>query len=406
MILRLAWKNIWRNKLRSATLLGAIAIGLFAGTFMTAFIAGWMENTVVTDINNELSYIQVHKPGYDDNQDIGLYFSRAEVEQQVKSVPSVLHTSYRLKINGMIASAVNAAGVSIKGVDVADEKATTDLYKTIPDSCGSFFAESGKMQIVLSKKTAEKLKVRLKSKVVITFQNVNGEVQSLAFRVGGIFKTTNTQFDESTVFVRNSDLLPYAGLPEGTVHEAAIKVKDMEACEKATLELQKRLPGLEVQSWDKIQPALGIMLSWTNLINFIILSIFLLALSFGIVNTMLMAVLERTRELGMLACIGMSKKKLFRMIMSETLFITFIGSLAGIVLALGVIGLTAKSGIDLTFMLKDQFEDYGFGSIVYPILNVKMFAEIVGLVAVAGILSAIYPARKALKLNPLDAVKQ
>ncbi len=189
------------------------------------------------------------------------------------------------------------------------------------------------------------------------------------------------------------------------VHEAAIMVDDYETCKTVLPELQKVLPALDVRSWDEIQPALKLMFSWTDMINSIILVIFLLALSFGIVNTMLMAVLERTRELGMLACIGMSKRRIFNMIMLETLFLTCVGSIIGIIIGSLVIGFTAKSGIDLTFMLKDQFEDYGFGSIVYPVLNIKIYVEIVLLVLLAGIISAIYPAKKALSLNPLEAIR-
>jgi ABC-type antimicrobial peptide transport system permease subunit len=121
---------------------------------------------------------------------------------------------------------------------------------------------------------------------------------------------------------------------------------------------------------------------------------------------MLMAVLERKRELGMLGAIGMSKSKIFTMIMFETVFLTFIGSVAGIILAVAVLLPTLKTGIDLSFFMKDQFEDYGFSSMVYPIINLKMFVQIIFLVILAGILSALYPARKALKLKPLEAIKE
>ena len=137
----------------------------------------------------------------------------------------------------------------------------------------------------------------------------------------------------------------------------------------------------------------------------IILGIFLFALSFGIINTMLMAVLERTRELGMLGAIGMSKRNIFSMIMLETIFLTLVGGVVGIILGIAVILPTMETGIDLSFFMQDQFEDFGFASKVYPILNMAMLMQIVGLVILAGILSAIYPARKALKLKPLEAIR-
>ena len=164
-------------------------------------------------------------------------------------------------------------------------------------------------------------------------------------------------------------------------------------------------PSMDVSDWKTLVPALALSLSWMDLITYIILAIFLLALAFGIVNTMLMAVLERTHELGMLMCIGMNKKKIFSMIMLETLFLTFLGSIAGVFIAWLVIYFTSYSGIDLSFMIKDNFEDFGFGSIVYPEFHSNTFVAIVILVFVTGILSAIYPALKALKLNPVESIR-
>jgi ABC-type lipoprotein release transport system permease subunit len=405
ILLSLAWKNIWRNKLRSGMILGAVALGLFAGTFMTAFMTGWINRSVEADIRNQLSHIQVHRPEFAANNDLGAFFMQDEIRRRIASVAEIAASSCRLELPGMLASAANATGVLIKGVDVADEKAAFRLYQTIPDSCGSFLPEDGRMQIVVGRKTAEKLKVRLKSKLVLTFQDAEGEVQSLAFRVGGIFKTSNTSFDESAVFVRKSDIQAYTGLPEGAVHEIALTTADFETCRAALPRLQALLPEMDVQSWDMLQPELGLMFSWIGLMNGVILAIFLSALSFGIVNTMLMAVLERTRELGMLACIGMSRRRMFRMIMLETVFLAGLGSCAGILLGALVVGCTAKEGINLAFLLEDQFEEYGFASVVYPVMQATTFAQIAALVALAAILSAIYPARKALKLEPLEAIR-
>ncbi|MDR1557388.1 MAG: FtsX-like permease family protein [Tannerellaceae bacterium] len=406
ILIPLAWKNLWRNKLRSGMILGAIAIGLFAGTFMTAFMSGWISRSVESDIRNQLSYIQIHHPEFAANSDINACFRQEEMMSRIASVAEITGASYRLELNGMLASAANAVGISVKGVDVADEKASFQLYQTIPDSCGSFLPDDGRMQIVISRKTADKLKVRLRSKLVLTFQDSEGEIQSVAFRVGGIFKTTNTSFDEGSVFVRKSDIQAYTGLPEGAVHELTLMTGGFETCRSALAQLQTLLPEMDVQSWDALQPELGLMFSWIDLMNGVILAIFLAALSFGIINTMLMAVLERTRELGMLACIGMSRRRIFRMIMLETIFLTGLGSCFGILLGMLVIGYSAKSGIDLTFLLEDQFEEFGFASVVYPVMQLKTFLEIVALVILAGILSAIYPARKALKLNPLEAIRK
>ena len=205
--------------------------------------------------------------------------------------------------------------------------------------------------------------------------------------------------------MRKSDIFALTGLPEGAVHEAALTVDDLEIAPIASDKLKAQLSGVEIQRWDEIQPELGLMYSWIGMMTTIFLAIFLLALSFGIINTMLMAVLDRTRELGMLGAIGMSKRRIFNMIILETVFLTCVGSFIGIILGGIVIGLTSQNGIDLTFMGGDLFDDYGYVSVVYPTMDVKMFAQIVVLVVITGFLSAIYPARKALKLNSLEAIR-
>ncbi len=404
-LVKISWRNIWRNKTRSFVIIGAIAIGLFAGTFLTSFITGWMQNKVESEINNQVSFIQIHHKNFLINYDVANYFLRSDVEQILASNDSVSHVSYRLKIVGMLASAANAVGVNINAVNVKEEMAVSDLYKSIPDTLGNFLQDDNPLRIVISQRTAEKLKVKLRSKVVLNFQDIHGEVISLAFRIGGIFKTTNSVFDEGNVFLKRSDIEQLTGLPEGAVHEAALTLVNAASCDKVTNALKQRLPLLDVQNWKDLSPMLKLSGEWQSLTSTIVLSVFLFALAFGIINTMLMAVLERTHELGMLMAIGMSKKRVFLMIMIESLLLTIVGAIIGVLAAAIVIALTTKSGIDLSFMMGDDFEDFGFGSIVYPSISVQMFVEIALLVMLCGVLSAIYPARKALQLNPMDALK-
>lgn len=406
MITSLAWKNIWRNKLRSGVIMGAIAIGVFGGTFLTAFMSGWVLGAVDDCINNQLSHIQVHRQGFIANNDVNAVFDRDSMKAMIAAEPAVTSVSYRLSVNGMLASAANIASITAKGVSVEEEKAVSSLWRQIPDTLGSFLPDDARMPIVISRETAEKLKIRLRSKIVFTFQDAGREMQSLAFRVCGIYKTGNSAFDETTVFVRRDDVLPYLALPGNAAHEAAVRVGDMEDCPPAAARLKASLPEFAVQPWDELNPTMALSYSMTGMMAAIFLGIFLLALSFGIINTMLMAVLERTRELGMLGAIGMSRRRIFRMIMLETVFLTLAGGIAGVVLGAVAITFTAQSGVDLSFMVGDSFEDFGYGSTVYPVMNAAMFAEVIALVIAAGILSAIYPARKALKLNPLDAIRE
>ena len=409
-MIRLAWKNIWRNKVRSAVIMSAITIGVFAGIFLIAFLNGWIIGTVNNDIDTQYSHIQIHDTAFLANYDINAFFMRDEVEDKIgkDTINRIftMKTAFRLNLTGMLASSYNTIGITAKGVWEDEEMDVTSVWQYIHDTMGVYLTDETRNAIVISEKIADKLKVRLRSRIVFTFQDLHGDMQSIAFRVCGIYKTTNGMFDELNVFVRYNDIFDYTGLPSGAVHEAAIHLPDIKTCSMVTPQLKNIFPEMEVLDWSELNPALSMYFAYTKFIGAIILGIFLFALSFGIINTMLMAVLERTRELGMLGAIGMSKRKIFNMIMLETVFLTLLGGIFGIILGSVFVLPTLETGIDLSFFMGDQFEDFGFSSIIYPVLSIQILVQVVILVIVAGVLSAIYPARKALKLKALEAIRQ
>jgi ABC-type lipoprotein release transport system permease subunit len=157
-------------------------------------------------------------------------------------------------------------------------------------------------------------------------------------------------------------------------------------------------------NWKEIQPDLAMIADMMQQIYAIFMVLILAALSFGIVNTMLMAVLERTRELGMLAAIGMNHRKIFSMIMLESIFLSITGGFAGMVLSGAVIAATAKNGINL-MKYSEGMEAFGYSAHLYPTIGAEFFIITTILIVLTGIFSSIYPARKALKLNPVEAIR-
>lgn len=164
-------------------------------------------------------------------------------------------------------------------------------------------------------------------------------------------------------------------------------------------------PKTEIQNWKEIAPELGYTVSVGDKMMFIFMGIIMLALGFGIVNTMMMAVLERTREIGMLMALGMNKFKIFMMILMETFFLILAGCPIGIVLALVTIGITQRTGIDFS-QYSDAYSSFGYSSIFYPSLSVKQFGMMLLLVVITAFVSALFPARKALQLNPAESLKK
>ena len=211
-------------------------------------------------------------------------------------------------------------------------------------------------------------------------------------------------FEKSTVFVKSTDLEKLTGISANTCHEIIIKISNLEQTETITNILTEKLHDLEVISWKKIMPDLAMMTDMVQKFYLIFGLIILAALAFGIVNTMLMVVLERTRELGMLTAIGMNKKKVFSMIMLESVFLSLIGGVFGMVISFAVIRLTQNTGINLS-QYAEGFEAIGLSAKVYPQITVGFFGIVTILIIITGIISSIYPALKALKLNPVEAIR-
>ena len=404
MIIRIAFKNVWRNKVRSLIVIIAITLGLSGGIFTASIITGMVEQKIRTGINNEVSHIQIHHSDFLKNYESQFVIPNADsISGIIMKMPAVKSVCARTRITGMASSPNSAAGIQIVGVDPVQEKKVTTLYMAIPDTCGGYFIGSRKNQVVIGRKLADKLKVKLKSKVVIRFQNAEGNLTEAAFSVNGIFQTANTIFDETNVFVKKRDLDLITGGDAG-VQEVAIILNDIEKIPAIESELKTKLPGLEVQNWMEIRPEMGMITSAIAIEVYIILGIILFALAFGIVNTMLMIVFERTRELGMLMSVGMSKARVFRMIMLETIFMTVIGGIIGMALSAALVGYFHQRGIDLSSFSKG-LGAFGFDPRIYPYISREFYINLTVMIFCTGILSAVMPARKALKLNPVEAIR-
>jgi ABC-type lipoprotein release transport system permease subunit len=242
------------------------------------------------------------------------------------------------------------------------------------------------------------------SKIILTFLDMDNNQTGAGFRVSGIFRTNNDLFESMSVFVPEEELRALTGMKKGTWHRLIARLDDNELTNPVTEKAREALPGYEVLNWKEIQPDLAMIADFMGQIYAVFMLIILAALAFGIVNTMLMAVLERTKELGMLAAIGMNRRKIFMMIMLESIFLSIVGGFAGMGIAGATIAATAKNGINLV-KYSEGMEAFGYSAHLFPTINAQFFITTTILIVLTGIISSIYPARKALKLNPVEAIR-
>jgi len=252
--------------------------------------------------------------------------------------------------------------------------------------------------------TDKTLDYRIRNKVQITISDLEGNPIQGIFRVCGIYKTTNTGFDQATVFINAGELAKLYGDNEILTHEIAILLNNIDDADNVREKLSRISGDNSVRTWKELAPDAAMMNDFMVMYYFIFIGIIMLALAFGIINTMLMAILERTKELGMLMAIGMNRRRIFRMIMLETIFLTVVGAAAGILLGWIIVEALGKTGIHFTGW-GEGFEAIGFAARVYPVVTPEFFAFTTIMVITTAIISSIWPARKALKLNPVEALR-
>ncbi|NQU34409.1 MAG: ABC transporter permease [Bacteroidetes bacterium] len=404
MLFSISWRNIWRNKARSLVIIFSVALGIFAGVISGAFFKGMADQRIQKVIKTELSYIQVHNPGFEQTSDFANYISNAkELSDEIRLIPNVIGVSRRISIQSMAASAETASGVLISGVFPEDEETVTNISTKIID--GEYFKGIARNPVVIGKKLAEKLNVKVRSKIVITIQDMDNNITSGAFRVAGIYSTDNNMFDEANIYVRFSDIQKLTNFPANAAHEIAINIADNKDLPIILDEVKNISDNkLDVKTWKELSPEMNYLTEAMDMYMYIFIIIILLALLFGIINTMLMVVMERTKELGMLMAIGMNKIRIFSMIVLESVLLSLTGGGVGIIIG----GLSAKYGethpIDLS-MWAQGYQQLGYDAFVYTQLDSTMLINITILVIATGIIAAIYPAYKALKNDPADALR-
>jgi ABC-type lipoprotein release transport system permease subunit len=404
MLPKIAWRNIWRSRTRSLVVIGSVVIGIWALIFLLGFFRGQVDNYVSNIIENETSHIQIHDSVFKTDFEVRLFMPDATgIEKNLLQEAGIKAVTSRLMVNGMLASSAAVQGVMVKGVDLEKENTVTRLSEKIMDGPG--FEPDKKNQVLLSQRMAEKLKVGLRSKVVLTFQNVNGDISTAAFRVAGLYKTVNRMSDELYVYAQIDDLRRLTDVPLTGAHEIAMLVHDFDQTDIVAAGLQQNLPQWKVETYKQISPDLELFNSQIRINMIIMTVIFMLALIFGIINTMLMAVLERMKELGMLMAVGMNKLKVFTMVVLETIFIALIGAPIGMLLGHFTTVYLNRVGIDLSRWSK-ALEEFGMSDTVRPNLNTETFLTIVVAVVITAILASIYPALKAIRLKPVEALRK
>lgn len=404
VISSIAWRNIWRNKARSFVIMFSVALGVFAGLMVMALYKGMMRDRIKSLIEQETGHLQIHHPSFKNDYEVKFTIDNlSNVNILLVQNSNVKKFTFRSIAQGMLATTNGTSGLQINGIDPITENACSQLNQKIIK--GKPFSNSKKYEILIGEKLSDKMKIEVGDKVVLTFTDHTDEIVSGAFRVAGIIKTSNSAWEERNVYVSREELNELIGLPN-QAHEVGILLKSNDFVSNTKMQLQRQFPNQFIEDWKNLSPETELMVDTVDITSYIIMVIILIALAFGIINTMLMSILERTREIGMMMALGMNKGKLFLLVLLETTFLTLSGVPLGILGALGLDKYVSTYGFSFGKDSEVMMRKFGFGSRIFTEFPYEKLGITVLFVVSTAFISCIYPAIQALKLNPMEALRK
>ncbi len=398
---KLAWRNLWRNYRRTLIMLLAITVGVWAMIFMTALLRGMVDNMVRTGISVLPGHVQIHAMAYRDDPSVTHSLAAASTALlKVLDGEQVLAWTGRVKVPAMISSEQDYRGITLLGIDPGGEMALGFDSADVKE--GRFLEGTDDRGIVIGRKLMERLETRLGKRVVVMSQDPENAIADRGFRVVGVYEADLESREESFVYAGRDVIQTMLGMGSG-ISEIAVIGHDYRTPEALTLSIRNTVPAdHEVLSWLEIDPYLSTMMRVMDGFVLVWMVVIFLALSFGLVNTLMMAVFERVREIGLMRALGMRPSAIIYEVLVESLMLLVLGLLAGNVLAISTIS-WLKDGIDVS-SVSAGLEMMGVASVMYPVLEWPDLVLANGVVIGLGIITSLLPAWRAAQYRPVEAL--
>jgi ABC-type lipoprotein release transport system permease subunit len=403
ILLRLAWRNLWRNHRRTLIMLLAIVLGTWAMIFMTALMRGMVSQMVADGISVLPGHVQVHHPDYRDDPSIANLIAVSDEELSERfGTADFSAWATRIRVPAVITSEYESRGVTLLGVDPLQERGLTFVdYDAVE---GRFLESADDSGVVIGRKLATTLNTRVGKRIVLMSQDPDNEIADRGFRVIGLFDANVQAYEENYVFAGKTTTQKMLRVGD-QVSELVVlgeDFRDVEAEYRKTVDL---IDGrAEVKRWIELDAYLGTMLSVMDGFVLVWIIVIFLALSFGLVNTLVMAVFERVREIGLMLALGMRPIHILGQIIIESLLLLAIGLAIGTGLAWAAVQ-PMKDGVDLS-IVGEGMEMWGMSSVLYPelLLSDVILANVV--VLILGFLASLSPAWRAANYEPIEAIEK
>jgi len=402
--IKLAWRNLFRNKRRTLIAGSAIGIGLAALIFVDALIVGMEENMVRGATSTFLGEAQIHEKDFRETYEVDKTIHRLdEVIAGLRGERIVQAFTERTLSFGMITSPSDVSSVTMVGVNPQTERNLSQVHEVIVE--GNYFEKEGERNILIGSKLAEILEVGVGDRVVLTASKAgSGDLSQEMFRVSGIFHFGILEMDRAMAFIRISKAREMLGIGPAA-HEIAIKFTQLKLSRDAGLPFWEKYSryGNEAVSWTKLLPEMEAAFRLSRFSIWITGIILFSVIALGIINTLFMSIHERMFEFGVLRAVGTRPSRMAQLILFEAGGLACISIVLGMLLGDAATGITAKTGIDYRGI---EMGGVTLRDLLYPVMDAKQFIVYPAAVFILTSIVALYPAIHAARITPAESIRR
>lgn len=407
ILFKIALRNILRNKKRSLITLSAVSFGLGALIFLRSFMFGAQHQMVENITTSLTSDAQIVPKALENIYNTNGYIEDPEsIRKILYDDPRILNFAERVIAGGIVSSATNSIATFIVGFDPVQEVAIQSRRDVTQ---GRLLTRDDEHGAAIGEKMRQMMGVDIGDKIIVTAQDYYGALAGEAFTLVGTFETGNDQIDNGTVMLLTSTAQRMLSL-EHRLSKIALKIQSGQNIEKVVHDLRKKIQGmggteLRVLTWEELIPMMAQLIRFQNGMLFIVVLIVLTVVAAGILNTLMMSIVERVREFGLMMALGTKPSQVIFLVVTESFLLTSFGALLGVMIGVGVSLYFGHYGIDLSSFIS-TLSNFLIGSHVYPRVDGLYLFFFLLVVFLSNLMVSFYPAWRASKLVPIDAMRQ
>ncbi|MGN6297365.1 MAG: ABC transporter permease [Ginsengibacter sp.] len=403
-LIKMAWKNMWRNRNRTVITMAAIFFAVILSVITSSLKTGIFDNLVKNVVSFYTGYVQVHKQGYWSEQILDNSFETSEnIQKEILSSESINQIAPRLESFALASSQDITKGCLIVGIDPQKENDITGLESKLTE--GSYLKNSDSA-VLVSEGLAGRLKLNPGDTIVLISQGYHGATAAGKYRIQGILKFGSPDLNDKALFMP----LPLAQdffSAYGMITSYVLSLKNPKLLEQAAASIRSAIgSNYEVMTWKQMMPEIQQHIATDSNNMQAVQGLLYLLISFGIFSTLLMLMVERKFEMGMLVAVGMKKVKLAILLLIESILTVISGCLLGILISIPLIFYLNKHPIRLGGETAKIYERFGFEAIFPTSTSIEIFISQGIIVLVIGLILSLYPVYKTIRLNPVTAMKK